>query len=123
MTNEEWEFYIKKCNVPEDYRPIIRKYRKCFGQHISEIGKIPGIKFEVKLERIADSRNGVWRNPSPFHTEPYSQNPNNQTEIEKQLDEQLEAGVVKASINPSIVYSGIKKGRSYYGRKSKKSSD
>jgi hypothetical protein len=98
MTNEEWEFYIEKCNIPQDYRPMIRKYRKCFGQHISEIGKIPDIEFKVTLERIADSRNGVWRNPPAFHTEPYKQNPNDQAEIEKQLDEQLEAGVVIPSI-------------------------
>jgi len=56
MTNEEWEYYINKCNVPQHYQPIVRKYRKNFGQHITEIGKIPGIEFEVEIERIADSK-------------------------------------------------------------------
>ena len=99
MTNEEWDFYIKQCKVPQEFQPIINKYRKCFGQHISEIGLIPGIEFEVKIERVADSKYGQWKNPPPFHTEPYKQkNLNDQEEIEKQLDEQLAAGVVKPSI-------------------------
>ena len=101
MTNEEWEFYIDKCKVPQDYRPIVRKYKKCFGQHITEIGKIPNIEFEVELEPIADQRDGKWRLPQSFFTEPYKQNdPKNQEEIEKQLDEQLQAGVVIPSTNP-----------------------
>jgi hypothetical protein len=100
MTNEECQYYIRKCNVPSEYQPIVNKFRECFGQHISEIGLIPGIKFKVELERIANSKNGKWMNPPPFHTEPYKQKGNDQAEIEKQLDEQLEAGVVKPSINP-----------------------
>ena len=100
MTNEEWEYYINKCNVPQHYRPIVKKYRKNFGQHITEIGKIPGIEFEVEIERIADSKNGQWKNPHAFHTNPYSQNASDQAEIERQLDEQLEAGIIKPSTNP-----------------------
>ena len=100
MTNDEWEFYIEKCKIPNDYKPIIRKYRKCFGQHISEIGKIPDIEFEVELEPVADEKHGKWRLPQPFHTEPYKQKLDDQEEIEKQLNEQLEAGVVKRSTNP-----------------------
>ena len=100
MTNEEWEFYIKKCKVPQEYQQIVKKYRKCFGQHTKEIGKIPGIKFKVELERIANSQNGKWIDPPPFHTEPYKQKGNDQEEIERQLNEQLEAGVVIPSKNP-----------------------
>src|SRR5277367_2352304 len=95
MTNDEWEFYIDKCKVPQDYQPIVRKYRKYFGQHITKIGKIPNIEFEVELEAIADQRNEKWRFLQSFFTEPYKQNdPKNQEEIEKQLDKQLQAGVV-----------------------------
>jgi hypothetical protein len=102
MTNDEWEFYIKKCKVPPKYQPLIRKYRKCFGQHIKEIGLIDPklITFKVTINRVADSKTGQWKMPHPFYTEPYRQNANNQAEIEKQLDEQLEAGVIEPSRNP-----------------------
>ena len=67
MTNEEWEYYINKCNVPQHYQPIVKKYRKNFGQHIKEIGKIPGTEFEVIIEQVADSKKGKWRNPQFIH--------------------------------------------------------
>ena len=124
MTNEEWQFYINKCNVPKEFQPIVNKYRKNFGQHISEIGLIPGIKFKVELNRVSDSKTGKWYDPPPFHTEPYSQKANDQEEIEKQLDEQLTAGVVEPSTHPGAYQASctvvLKKADPITGERSKR---
>ena len=45
MTEEEWIWYMEKCKVPNEFKDIVQKYRKTFGQTLAEIGSIPEMEF------------------------------------------------------------------------------
>ena len=100
MTEEEWKWYMEKCKVPNEFKDIVQKYRKSFGQTLAEIGSIPEMEFTIELRVEKDSYDGQWRYPRPFYTEPYKQTEINQKKIEEQTKQELKYGIIKPSINP-----------------------
>ena len=58
MTEDEWEWYIEKCKVPNEFKDIVRKYRKSFGQTLAEIGSISEMEFTIELRVEKDSYDG-----------------------------------------------------------------
>ena len=100
MTEEEWKWYMEKCKVPNEFKDIVQKYRKSFGQTLAEIGSIPEMEFTIELRVEKDSYDGQWRYPRPFYTEPYKQTEINQKKIEEQTKQKLKYGIIKPSINP-----------------------
>ena len=91
---------MEKCKVPNEFKEIVQKYRKSFGQTLAEIGSIPEMEFTIELRVEKDSYDGQWRYPRPFYIEPYKQTEINQKKIEEQTKQELKYGIIKPSINP-----------------------
>jgi hypothetical protein len=74
-------------NLGEPYKKLIIKYRDSFGQHVSEIGTVPGAYFEIELEEDA----------KPYYTQPYMQSRDAEEEIKKQTKILVEQGLIEPS--------------------------
>ena len=100
MTIPQFKWYIEKCKVPQNIQPLIWKYRMIFGQNPAEVQVYPNIKFYIELELVKDSLKGQWKEPEPFHTEPYKQNLTSQEAIEQMVKTQLEAKFIQPCKRP-----------------------
>jgi len=100
MTIPQFKWYIEKCKVPQFIQPLIWKYRMIFGQNPKEIQIYPDLKFYMELELVKETPKGPWKEPEPFHTEPYKQNLTSQQAIEEMVKSQLEANFIQPCERP-----------------------
>ena len=51
---------MEKCKVPEEFRGIVKEYRKIMRQKWGEIGKIPHTKIKIDLINEWDNITGKY---------------------------------------------------------------